>query len=179
MAVLPARLAAAFSDVLLRDRLLVLCHLSVAPQMREGLSHLAAMQSAMQGLRAMGGQEQDAGAGGQMLAETRRQCREQFARSLRAHEWTQCWLLSPWRQQAAFVLAVSTAQLVEAVSRQRSGGQLLRYVPELYVGAMLDMVRRAVGWRSGWVGGWEGVQTLTPLRVWSTPVPQAPIHGTP
>lgn len=80
-----------------------------------------------------------------MLAETRRQCQEQFARSLRAHEWAQCWLLSPWRQQAAFVLAVSTAQLVDAVARQRPGGQLLRYVPELYIGAMLDMVRRMGG----------------------------------
>lgn len=51
----------------------------------------------------------------------------------------QCWLLSPWRQQGAFVLAVSTAQLVAAVSAQRHN--LLRYVPELYCTTVLDMVR--------------------------------------
>lgn len=48
----PAR--AAFSDIWLRDRLLMLCHLSVAPLMCGGLSHLAGMQAAMAGLRAMG-----------------------------------------------------------------------------------------------------------------------------
>jgi hypothetical protein len=52
---------------------------------------------------------------------------------------SQCWLLSSWRQQAAFVLCVSTAQLLKAVSARP--GPLLRYVPEFYVSAMLDMVR--------------------------------------
>ena len=27
---------------------------------------------------------------------------EEFVRSLRHHEWAQCWLLAPWRQQTAF-----------------------------------------------------------------------------
>lgn len=49
----------------------------------------------------------------------------------------QCWLLSPWRQQAAFVLAVDTARLLQRVSEHSQG--LLRYVPELYVSACLDM----------------------------------------
>ena len=44
---------AAFSDVWLRDRLLVLCHVSAAPLMRGSLSHLASMQAAMAGLRAV------------------------------------------------------------------------------------------------------------------------------
>lgn len=38
------------------------------------------------------------------------------------------------------MLAVSTAQLVEAVSAESQGGQLLRYVPELYCTVVLDMV---------------------------------------
>ncbi|KAL4425495.1 hypothetical protein ABPG75_009511 [Micractinium tetrahymenae] len=122
-----------FADVWLRDRLLMLCHLSAAPLMRGGLSHLASMQAAMAGLRAV-----SAEGGGRMMEETRRQCQQEFVRSLRSHEWAQCWLLSPWRQQAAFVLAVGTAQLLEAVSEQRQG--LLRYVPELYVSTCLDMV---------------------------------------
>lgn len=115
----------------------MLCHLSVAPLMRGSLSHLAAMQSAMTGLRAMAGQGGDGG-GGAVLAQTRRQCREEFTRSLRAHEWVQCWLLPAWRQQAAFVLSVASTQLVAAVSARR--GELLRYVPELFCSAMLDMV---------------------------------------
>ncbi len=47
------RLPAAFTDVWLRDRLLMLCHLSAAPLMRGGLSHLASMQAAIAGLRAV------------------------------------------------------------------------------------------------------------------------------
>lgn len=43
-----------------------------------------------------------------VLEETRRQCQEEFVQALRALEWAQCWLLSPWRQQAAFVLSVAT-----------------------------------------------------------------------
>lgn len=46
---------AAFSDVWLRDRLLMLCHLSVAPLMRGALSHLGSMQAALAGLRAIAG----------------------------------------------------------------------------------------------------------------------------
>ncbi|KAI7841821.1 hypothetical protein COHA_004350 [Chlorella ohadii] len=124
-----------FSDVWLRDRLLMLCHLSVAPLMRGALSHLGSMQAALAGLRAIGREAEERGG---MLADTRRQCQSEFTRSLRNHEWAQCWLLSPWRQQGAFVLAVSTAQLVAAVSAQRHN--LLRYVPELYCTTVLDMV---------------------------------------
>lgn len=231
-----SRPRAAFSDVWLRDRLLMLCHLSVAPLMRGALSHLGSMQAALAGLRAIGrwadelcGLElegithlglpllpscccpvaqaartaecpvrppflprSEAEERGGMLADTRRQCQSEFTRSLRNHEWVQvgerameavrwvipqqpatgvhlcvleqdrpsaamqagrhlacaafplprplqCWLLSPWRQQGAFVLAVSTAQLVAAVSAQRHN--LLRYVPELYCTTVLDMVR--------------------------------------
>ena len=78
------------------------------------------------------------GGGSRMLDQTRRECQQEFSRGLRSHEWAQCWLLSPWRQQAAFVLSVATAQLVEAVAEQRDG--LLRYVPELYISSLLDMV---------------------------------------
>jgi hypothetical protein len=44
---------AAFSNVWLFDRILMLCHLSVAPLMRNSLSHLTCMQNAMSGLRAV------------------------------------------------------------------------------------------------------------------------------
>ena len=63
----PRPAAAAFSDVQLSDRLLTLCHLSVAPLMRGALSHLGAMQASLAGLRAIG--RQGAGAGG--VEETR------------------------------------------------------------------------------------------------------------
>ena len=95
-----------------------------------------------------------------MLDETRRQCRQEFVRALRSYEWCQCWLLPPWRQQGAFVLCVSTAQLMSEVSGQRPG--LLRYVPELYVTSCLDMVG---GWtRTEAVLGWGGVARL--LAAW-------------
>ena len=78
----------------------------------------------------------------------------------------QCWLLSPWRQQGAFVLSVSTAQLVAAVSERRGG--LLRYVPELYCTTVLDMVRLNGVWIGNLAGllaraagcGWFGVRPL-------------------
>ena len=150
--------AAAFSDVWLHDRLLMLCHLSAAPLMREALSHLASMQAAMAGLRAITTSQAEEEAG-RMLADTRRQCQAEFVRSLRAHEWAQCWLLSPWRQQAAFVLAVSTALLVSQVAEQRGG--LLRYVPELYCSTILDMVR---WWGVGSGGGLLGWARARQLR---------------
>jgi hypothetical protein len=74
-----------------------------------------------------------------MLNQTRRDCRHEFVRSLRHHEWAQCWLLAPWRQQTAFVLSVAAAQLVAAVAARP--GALLRYVPEFYISSLLDMVR--------------------------------------
>jgi hypothetical protein len=83
-----------------------------------------------------------------MLEDTQRQCRQEFVRALRSYEWCQCWLLPPWRQQSAFVLCVSTAQLMGAVSRQRPG--LLRYVPEFYVTSCLDTVGGWVNGQSSW-----------------------------
>jgi hypothetical protein len=102
--------------------------------------------------------------GGRMLEDTQRQCRQEFVRALRSYEWCQCWLLPPWRQQSAFVLCVSTAQLMGAVSRQRPG--LLRYVPEFYVTCCLDMVGGqaglgAVGW-GGLAAGCGMCQCILP-----------------
>ena len=50
----------------------------------------------------------------------------------------QCWLLSSWHQQAAFVLAVNTSTQLQGLSEQRPN--LLRYVPEFYLTSILDMV---------------------------------------
>lgn len=49
----PPGLPAAFTDVWLRDRLLMLCHLSSAPLMRGALTHQTAMQAAVAGLLAV------------------------------------------------------------------------------------------------------------------------------
>ncbi|KAL4860036.1 E3 ubiquitin-protein ligase RNF123 [Chlorella vulgaris] len=126
-----------FSNVWLFDRILMLCHLSVAPLMRSSLSHLTCMQNAMSGLRAVAASQAATGTS-RMLNQTRRDCRQEFVRSLRHHEWAQCWLLAPWRQQTAFVLSVAAAQLVAAVAARP--GALLRYVPEFYISSLLDMV---------------------------------------
>ena len=50
----------------------------------------------------------------------------------------QCWLLSSWHQQAAFVLAVNTASFFLQMSERRPN--LVRYVPEFYLTSILDMV---------------------------------------
>lgn len=118
-----------------------------------------------------------------VLEETRRQCQEEFVQALRALEWAQCWLLSPWRQQAAFVLSVATCQLVAAVSQQR--GHLLSFVPEFYVTAPLDMVR---AWASlspqappapAWVACWQDATPAAhlinaPCLALQRPLPTAP-----
>ncbi len=48
------------------------------------------------------------------------------------------------------MLSVDTAQLLQAVSEQRRG--LLRYVPELYVSATLDMVSLTLADSTGRAG---------------------------
>lgn len=55
--------------------------------------------------------------------------------------------MSPWKQEATLGLAALVCRLLAAAADPRlGGGNLLRFVPEMYLEATLDMVR---GWREG------------------------------
>jgi len=53
----------------------------------------------------------------------------------------QAWLLSEWKQEGTLALSTLVCRLLAAVSAAGEGG-LLRYVPEMYLEATLDMVSR-------------------------------------
>jgi hypothetical protein len=91
-------------------------------------------------------------AGRELLSLSVVECKRTVVESLRQHAWHAAWLLAGWKQEAALALAAATCRLLAAAAARP--GPPLRFLPELYLEAALDMMhsgRRAEG------------------RVWSTP----------
>lgn len=60
----------------------------------------------------------------------------------------QAWLLPAWKQEATLALATCVCRLLAAASAAPEGN-LLRYVPEMYLEATLDMVSHGMS-HGGW-----------------------------
>jgi hypothetical protein len=128
------------------DRLLCLWHLGVANRVRAGFAAVHQLENALSTLRAVDGQLAaaggGAGGGAPLLRASAAECQRAALEALRAHAWHAAWLQPPWKQDATLALASVVARLLLSLAAD-TDGDLLRYVPELYLEASLDMMHAA------------------------------------
>lgn len=130
------------------DRLLTVYQLGVAGRVRLGFTHMQTLEQALGTLGSM--QErletEQSSTGRELLRLSVAECKRTIVDSLRQHAWHAAWLLPAWKQETTMALAATTARLLTALAARP--GYLLRFVPELYLEAALDMMhsaRRAEG----------------------------------
>jgi Kip1 ubiquitination-promoting complex protein 1 len=117
--------------------------LGVAARVRFCFTHLNTLEQALNSLRHMNERmdsERNTG-GRELLRLSIAECRKTVEDSLRQHAWHSSWLTPAWKQEGTLAIAAVTARILEQVASEE--GQLLAYVQEPILEAVLDMMHAA------------------------------------
>jgi len=117
--------------------------LGVAARVRFCFTHLNTLEQALNSLHHMNERmntERNDG-GKELLRLSIAECKKTAEDSLRQHAWHSTWLTSQWKQEGTLAIAAVTARVLETVASRE--GQLLAYVQEPILEAVLDMMHAA------------------------------------
>jgi hypothetical protein len=117
--------------------------LGVAARVRYCFTHLNTLEQALNSLHHMNERlnvERNTN-GRELLRLSIAECKKTVEDSLRQHAWHSTWLTSTWKQEGTLAIAAVTARVLETVASKE--GQLLAYVQEPILEAVLDMMHAA------------------------------------
>lgn len=131
--------------------------LGVAARVRFCFTHLNTLEQALNSLHHMNermNSERNTG-GRELLRISIAECKKTVEDSLRQHAWYSTWLTSQWKQEGTLAIAAVTARVLETVASNE--GQLLAYVQEPILEAVLDMMHAA---RRSEARAWETAEEV-------------------
>jgi len=104
--------------------------------------YLQTFEAALGSFRALGDrlEDEEENSTTEFLKFSLRECKKTMLESLRQSIWYLTWLMPSWKQETLAATASAMSRILSSAVKDTS--QLITFVPEFYVTAVLDMVRR-------------------------------------